>query len=247
MAQLTGAISVQVIYRSDSAVGPLYWANRYEAFSDEGIDSQQLAAAYEAFALPLLNSTYWVDHIVVGTLAQDGQPYSVDVLGVWPVNKRGLREVEYGSMLLPLNNVLLLKKYVPSGRLGSIMLRGYLTEADIGSDGNGGVSLVNPTAVQAAVDAAFANLDTATAPMAMISGPMTLTVVRPVTKLIVSRISSKSLRTKRKSRLVQNAVQGLSQRLSDGIVTAEELVPVVADIATLVKAISGTNLPPLLP
>ena len=35
MAQLTGAISVQVIYRADSAVGPLYWANRYEAYQKE--------------------------------------------------------------------------------------------------------------------------------------------------------------------------------------------------------------------
>lgn len=247
MASLIGGVGVEVVYRTDSATGSSFWANRYEVFLDEAFDSQVIGAAFEDFSLPLLNSNFWLDHVTVSTLAQDSQPYDVDTLGVWPVNKRGLRLIGIGEKVLPLTNVLLIKKYVTSGRLGNIMLRGYLTEDDIASDGNGGVSLQNIGALQTSVDNAYAALVTSIGGMHMLHEQGAATVVRPVGSLIVAKVTTKSLRTKRKTRLVANAVQDMREVMADGIVQIEDIPQFVQAASTIIRYLSEAPLPPLLP
>lgn len=244
-------LSVEVVYRADGAGEPSYWANRYEATASLGgtfTDLSVIADAFQAFAVNMLVEPFWVDHIVISSYEKDGEPYNPDNLYVQPVGLRGARS--FGTGVLPLTNVLHIRKTVARGRVGHLFLRGYLTEDDIISDQlSGVVRLSSPTVVQTAVSTSFANLQTALGAgnsLALISGPGAGTNVREVDGMIVAGLSIRNMRTQRKSRIVANSLESLTDILADGIVGVEEIGPLVLAVGNVVKAL-GTTLPPLLP
>lgn len=248
MAELSGALGVTVVYRTDTAKGGAYWSNRYEIMADVATDGGVIGSAFAEYSKSLLLHNFWVDHVVVSTLAPDSEPYDPDVLTVWPVNERGNIGAAASLEALPLTTVLHLSKFVSSGRLGRIFLRGYLQEGDITSDLNGGVSLANPGNIQITVTNAYSALTTALGmPMSMISTVGGIGVNRVVGSLVVKGIAHKSLRTTRKSSTVRNAIRDISGVLGDGAVGIEEIPTVIENVALVVKLLTGSDLPPLLP
>lgn len=249
-----GAMSVQVIYKSDSAKGPLEWRNNHEIEAPAGglaVDFQLVANAFADAFLPLLCPEFSIDRVVIGTLAEDGQPYNPETFAVLPVNLRGIRNdpLSAASSTLPITNILHVQKLTSRGRLGRMFLRGMLMERDVESDVNGGNFLTNPEGIQAELDTAWDTIQTGlggAANMALISGSGLVLNSRNVTGFKVKGVSSKSVRNNRKSFATREAASNLRSVLADGGVTIEELPTVIQGVNTLLKVIGETGIP-LLP
>ena len=250
---LSGAITVTVVLGADGPKGRQYWANRLELSAPVGgvgIDPPLVAQAFAAAWTNVLLPAFWVDHILLSTYAPDSQPYNPSNLFVLPVGARGTRVVPAGSAALPLNNVLHVRKLTGSGRLGHLFLRGFLCTTDLTSDPNTGVvSLTDPdnffTEMQALYDNIVAGLGGA-ATLAMISGTGVILQERTVTGFAPVGIKSRDYRTRRKSRLVENALDQARSILGDGGITVDEIPAVVETVTTLVRAL-GAELPPVPP
>ena len=249
-----GAMSVQVIYKSDSAKGALEWRNNHEIEAPAGgvaVDFQLVANAFADAFLPLLCPEFSIDRVVIGTLAEDGQPYNPDTFAVLPVNLRGTRNdpLSAASSTLPITNILHVQKLTSRGRLGRMFLRGMLQEKDIESDVNGGNFLTNAAGIQTELDAAWATIQAGlgnAANMALVSGSGFVLSSRNVTGFKVKGVSSKSLRNNRKSFATREAAGNLRSVLADGGVTVNELPTVIQGVNTLLKVL-GESAIPLLP
>lgn len=249
-----GAMSVQVIYKSESAKGPLEWRNNHEIEAPAGglaVDFQLVAEAFSDAFLPLLSPEFSIDRVVIGTLAEDGKPYNPETFAVLPVNLRGTRLATSGlkTATLPITNTLHVQKLAARGRLGRMLLRGYLQEGDVESDLNGGNYLVNANNVQTDLDNAWGRLEDGlgtAANMALISGTGFVLNSRNVTGFKVKGVSSKALRNNRKTFATRQAANNLRSVLADGGVTIEELPAVIQGVNTLLKVLGETGIP-LLP
>lgn len=243
--------SVRVIHRADTAGVPVRWANTWEVSVELGgvtLDYQALATGFRDFHLTVLRSNYFVESVVVSSLAEDGQPYNPESFGVLEVNQRGNREdgVTGGSAALPLTTCMLVKKQVAQGRSGNLLLRGVLGEEDISSDPTtGAITLVSATSYQTIISNAFNALDAvvqAVGDIALI-GPGTIATNRVVTSLFVKGITVKKLNNKyfnRGSRgplgAVERAFGGILSNAGEGanlIIQAFNALPEVPDLPLL--------------
>ena len=251
---LSGAVSVEIVYRADAAGEDVYWANRLEIEQDlNGLlsDPTNIANAFAGAFQSLLLPAFWLDRVVLSTYAQDGRPYNPETLFVYPYNQRGTRPGQNVGAALPLTNVLHIRKRVGSGRLGNLFLRGFLAEGDIQSDPNSGaVSLTEPQNIADSINQIYAQLSGAlgsTAGLALISGQGLILQARRVTGFQVAGVSSRKFRTRRKSRLVQNAATQLRDLLDDGGITLDEFPQLVQAAGTVLRALGEAPIPPLLP
>lgn len=251
-----GAMSVQIICSSDSAKGKLEWRQSLELDAPAGgigvtfdLVGQALGSAWQK----ILRREFTVERVVIGTLAEDGKPYNPDTFAVVPIGLRGTRGAvtsEAGNVL-PLSTVLHVQKVVSTGRLGAMLIRGMLSEADISSDANGGVSLTNATGIQAEIDTLFADIQAGlggAATVSLISGFGLVLTSREVTGLRVKGVSSKGIRNNRKPAPVAAAAREARTLLSDGGITIDE-IPRFVELVRTVFAFAGEALPalPMLP
>lgn len=151
--------------RADSAKGPSFWKNTWEI--DLGIggfwanDLQVVAEAFGDFHRALLLPFYYVDHVVISTIAEDGEPYNPDTFATVPINLPGTMAIDPSATALPLTNVLHVRKNVVRGRPGKLMLRGVLNSNDIETVPGGVVRLINQAQFSAFVQTQYAALRTA--------------------------------------------------------------------------------------
>lgn len=246
---ISGPLGVEVVYGVDTAVGRQYWANRYELNvpGSDGVDAEDIADAFATSLRPILLQNFYLDHVVVSTWAADGQPYDPLTFFTKPYNQRGTRGNDLSTTVLPINNVVHVRKLTTAGRTGNVFIRGYLQEEDISSDVSGAVTLsdVSKAQVANALNDLVTNLPQG-CEIVMIGPVGGVQVIRPVTGFSVAKLGSHNLRTKRKSRLVNNAVESMSGLLADGGITIDEIPAFVEAAAAVVRAL-GTELPPLLP
>lgn len=152
----------RVVMRADTAAGPVRWANTWE-FDSSGltggllVDAPSVATAMVTFHQTMLLSNFYVESVTVSTAAEDGQPYNPDTFYSLTAMVRGTLGTLGGEVdVLPLVNCLHLKKAVNGGREGNLLLRGFLTEADIQSDPlTGAITLVAASGIPAHADAAW--------------------------------------------------------------------------------------------
>jgi hypothetical protein len=129
--------TARVIMQLPGAV-PLRWANTYELSTNVGSDFtawQPFADALANFHLAMLQSPFLVESVVISTLVADSAPYNPSNLAVFDYAQHGQRANVSGDNIYALNNCLLVKRLVPVGRHGNLLLRGFLTEADVTSTG----------------------------------------------------------------------------------------------------------------
>jgi hypothetical protein len=128
--------SARVIFRAPGIVDQR-WAVTHEFSSNVGATEdgsfRDFADSLAVFHLNLLMPAFFVERVVLSTLAADSAPYDPTTLAVYEYNTAGQRSAD--GDIIPLANVVLVKRLVPNGRLGSMLLRGMLTEADISSPG----------------------------------------------------------------------------------------------------------------
>lgn len=251
-----GAMSVQVIYSASTAKGRTEWRNNYELDAPAagvGVDFQLVADAFADAFLPLLLGAFVLDRVVIGTLAEDGKPYNPSTFAVLPVGRRGTRGFNSSAIgsALPLSNVLHVSKLVDNGRLGNMLLRGFLAETDIESDANGGVSLTDRAAVETQLGTAYSTLQAGlggAATLALISGSGVVLNSRDVTGFRVRGLTSKGMRNQRKTYATRQAVSAARNVLGDGGITLDEIPQVIEVVGTLLRALgAGASTPPLLP
>lgn len=238
--------------RADTAGGPVRWANTHELTStlptgDLFIQQEQVVLALEAFHRALLNRAFYVESLTLSSVAEDGQPYNPEAFYTRTSMFRGLRgdNVTPGT-LLPLANVLHVKKAVTAGREGNLLLRGFLVEEDIQSDPmTGAVTLSDFPGVQTEIATAWGelvgDLEGAGAKMVLmkVAGGVA-SQIRTVTGILPKGVTNKKLNNK----YFDRASGGLGG-LFDGLV--EEYGPTV--VAQIVQYLisSGGTVPPLLP
>jgi len=251
-----GAMSVQIICSSDSAKGKLEWRQSLELDAPAGgvgvtfdLVGQALGGAWRK----ILRREFTVERVVIGTLAEDGKPYNPDTFAVVPIGLRGTRGIQTSETanVLPLATVLHVQKIVSSGRLGAMLIRGMLSELDIVSDTNGGVSLANAASVQTEIDTLFDDMVSGlggAATISLISGSGLVLTSREVTGLRVKGVSAKGIRNNRKPAPVAAAAREARSLLADGGITIDEL-PRFIEVVRTVFAFAGEALPalPLLP
>lgn len=251
-----GAMSVQVICSSDSAKGKLEWRQSLELDAPAGgigVTFDLVGQAIGDAWVSILRREFTVERVVIGTLAEDGKPYNPDTFAVVPIGLRGTRGASTSEVgnVLPLSTVLHVQKVVSTGRLGAMLIRGMLSEADISSDANGGVFLTNPSGIQTEIDGMFSAIVTGlagAATISLISGTGLVLNSREVTGLRVKGVSSKGIRNNRKPAPVAAAAREARSLLSDGGITVDEL-PRFIELVRTVFAFAGEALPalPLLP
>lgn len=247
-----GAMSVQVICSSDSAKGKLEWRQSLELDAPAGgigVTFDLVGQAIGDAWVSILRREFTVERVVIGTLAEDGKPYNPETFAVVPVGLRGTRGAatsEVGNVL-PLSTVLHVQKVVSTGRLGAMLIRGMLSEADISSDANGGVFLTNPSGIQTEIDGMFSAIVAGlagAATVSLISGAGLVLNSREVTGLRVKGVSSKGIRNNRKPAPVAAAAREARSLLSDGGITVDEL-PRFIELVRTVFAFAGEALPAL--
>lgn len=245
---LTGYASVEVVSGKADPERPVAWRNIHElelTAGGLGIDAELVADAFAQFHRSLLRTPWDVLRVVVRSYAPDGQPYDPSTFLVKPVGLPGLLDIQ-DKEPVSLNEVLVVNRKVSGGRLGSIFLRGMLTEFDFTRGAPGSERVFTGRAgSQTLVSAAWAALQTALgsgAKMAMLSGDQSLLVSplsREVEDLIVTRTSQKKLRSPRK--LLNNPVSRGARQ------AASVLDDVIQGTATLGQFIEAFNAIPVLP
>lgn len=207
MTSLVGAISTRVIFMGDTAGVPVRWAstlewtvNGSEPLSDVQVET--VISNLVSFYGGLLLSPFWIERVDISTAVPDGKPYNPETFISRSVMLHGGRTVPDGVIdVLPLSNVLLLKKTVWSGREGSMLLRGALREADIQSEPlTGAISLVNRALFTSLVNTGWADY-IATMQDFLVPALVNLTPDgsyswRPVTGLTVKTVTNKKLNNK---------------------------------------------------
>jgi hypothetical protein len=235
---------------AETAGTPVRWVNTHE-FDTTGITGGlmlypvALGAAVVQFHRSLLMTNFYVEGVTVSTYADDGAPYNPDTFYARTVLLRGLRSAgTNNTAVLPLTNTVLIKRMVDTGREGSMLLRGMLTEADIQSDPlTGSVTFTDLGTLTDNLSQAYTAMATAAhdagADMALLSGPDGATS-RLVVGLKLKGISSKQLRNKRTMAGSGGGLGGLF----DGLVTQYGSA-VVSQMVNYLLESGGTV--PLLP
>lgn len=196
--------SARVIFKAPGIV-PLFWAVTHEFSSNVGGTSDDdfatFAGSLAGFHQVLLNPAFLIDRVVVSTLAADSEPYDVTKLAVFEQNLPGAR-VQSGD-ILPLNNVVLVKRVVVGGRLGNMLLRGMLQEGDVASPGGvPGLSDMETmqTDVETAVTASglgdYIGGSLSNLQLYMITKGLVDNTERPITGFRVAGITNKKLNNK---------------------------------------------------
>jgi len=128
--------SARVIFRAPGIVDAR-WAVTHEFSSNTGGTEdgsfRDFADSLSTFHRAMLMPAFFVERVVLSTLAEDSAPYDPTTLAVFEYDLPGTRDAT--GDILPLANVVLVKRVVPSGRLGNMLLRGFLTEEDVSSPG----------------------------------------------------------------------------------------------------------------
>jgi len=196
--------SARVIMRAPGIIDQ-FWACTHEFSSNGGgtIDS-----AFEAFATSLaqfhsgcLRESFFVERVVISTLARDSSPYDVTKLAVYEFGLAGA--LTASSDVLPLWNVVLVKRLVPNGRLGNMLLRGMLSETDVSSPG-GVPQLTSKENIQTVIDNSIASStlgdyigsEATNLQLYMITPGELNNIERPVMGFQVSRLTYKKLNNK---------------------------------------------------
>jgi len=240
--------TVQVWFRAESAKGPQYWRNTWEI--DLGIGgfwannletvAQAFATFHKAFLLPV----YTIDHIVVSTIAEDGEPYNPDTFSVTPINQAGTRTLPSGEYALPLTNVLHVRKTVVRGRPGRLMLRGALGTSDIQSDGSGVVRLADAPGLESGIDGKFGELLTSLgAVVPCLVGSGLAATPRPVVAMNIAGLSYNPARRAVKPKVPTTSPFAQMAEIVGGLQGAAELMN------PIITAFNALPLPdvPLLP
>jgi hypothetical protein len=196
--------TVRVIMKAPGII-PQFWANTWEMSSVLGstsdVDWSTFAFNLATFHAGMLMSPFIVDRVVVSTLATDSEPYDVTKLGVFEVNLEGARGA--AGDIVPLWNCVLVKKVVLPGRLGNLLLRGFLTEGDLNSPG-GVPGLADKPGIQGELEAVVSAshledyLDSlgVNLKLMMISTGVIDNIERPVQYLQVAGLTQKKLNNK---------------------------------------------------
>lgn len=146
---------------------PLGQLERGVTWSLQGPDSPTgsqvgaLASALATFHRGFLAVAYLVDRVVLSTWEPDSKPYNPNVVSTFPVAQHGTRTID--SQLMPLSDVLHVRRLALNGRNGHMFMRGYLQSSDL-TDSGGVVALANPATVAGALETAFAALQESVGP-----------------------------------------------------------------------------------
>lgn len=227
--------------------GPDYlWANVWEFSSPAGLIGDEAAAAAVANAFAtyhrsLLLPLYGVDRVVLSTYGPD-LPIA-EGFASFPFRLRGTSSA--GGSPLPLSNVAFIRKNVARGRDGKIFLRGVLTSLSITGEEFDTTRGVNfPSAHGQAATALLQALQAANARLVIARGPIGAVQTRDVISLEPVNARTLQYRTKRKSRLQQNALERLVQTVSDSAVSAGEVGPMIEALRRLFPSADWPQLPP---
>lgn len=251
-SQLSNNFTARVVMRADTAGGPVRWANTHE-FDATGwtgdlfVNVGTLAGAVVTMHRNLLNAAFLVESVTISSAADDGKPYNPETFYTRTVMVRGDRgDPALSTQLLPLTNVLHVKKMVSAGREGNMLLRGFLNETDIQSDPlTGAIALTNAQQVSTEVATAWGAFNSAVtsggAKMVLmkVEGGV-VSQVRDVTGMTVKGHTSKKLNNK-----YFNRDGGGLGGAFDGLV--DTYGPIVVSRVIEYLTASGGTMPPLLP
>lgn len=227
--------------------GPDYlWANTWEFTSPAGFlgdeaAGQAVADAFANFHRRLLLPNYGVDRVVLSTYGPD-LPAPAG-FSVYPYRSPGVSTAS--GRPLPLTVVAFVRKNVARGRDGKIFLRGVLTTNSLAGEEFTNQFGVNfPGALETASGIFFSALQNAQVRLVLASGPVAAVQTREVLGLDAVNARSLQYRTRRKTRLQQNAVENLVQAFADGAVAAGEAARVIQSLRRLFPSADWPQLPP---
>lgn len=248
MSQPTDFVYRALVVQYAPTDGPDYlWSNVHEFAAPAGLlgnaaDSEAVATAFATYHRSLLLPSYGVDRVVLGTYGPD-LPFPAG-FSTFPFRLPGTSNA--GGRPLPLEVVAFIRKRTQRGRNGKLFLRGVLTTNGIRGEEFDLTSGVNfPSAQQQAATALLNALEAAGATLVMASGPITAVQTRTVTALEAVNARTLQYRTRRKTRLQQNALEALREAYtSGGGITIDE-IPAV--IEALRRLLGGGNFPQLPP
>lgn len=211
--------------------GPDYlWANTHEFTAPAGLLGDQtnvraVALAFASYHRSLLNPRYGVDRVVLSTYGPD-LPFPPGFAS------ESFRFQGNGTAFgppLPLSVVLYVRRNVTRGRDGKLFLRGYFSEGMI--DGEELREAGSPT-LRVYIRERGAELLNALSALdcqlVLASGPIAALQTRPVLSLEAVNARTLQYRTRRKTRLQQNALGQIASAFADGSLSPEE-IPQVLD------------------
>ncbi len=217
--------------------GPDYlWSNTYEFTSPAGLlnnleQARSIANAFRTFHRRQLLPFYGVDRVVLSTYGPDLP--APPGFASFPYRELGTSNA--GGRPLPLEVVAFIRKRVARGRNGKLFLRGVLTTNSIRGEefsidfGVDFISNLNIAATQL-----LNELEAADAELVLASGPLANVQTRTVFALEAVNARTLQYRTRRKTRLQQNALADLvGAYLDDGGITADEIPVVVRSLRRL--------------
>ncbi len=217
--------------------GPDYvWSNTHEFTAPAGLlgnleQARSIANAFRTFHRRQLLPAYGVDRVVLSTYGPDLP--TPPGFASFPYREQGTSNA--GGRPLPLEVIAFIRKRVARGRNGKIFLRGVLTTNSIRGEefsvdfGVDFVSNLNIAATQLLND-----LRAVDAELVMASGPLANVQTRTVFALEAVNARTLQYRTRRKTRLQQNALADLvSAYTSDGGITVDEIPTVIRSLRRL--------------
>lgn len=227
--------------------GPDYvWQNVWEFTAPPGLLGDEeaanaVASAFATFHRGLLLPAYGVDRVVLATYGPD-LPWPPG-FSVFPYRLRG--QSNAGGTPLPLTVVAFVRKNVQRGRDGKIFLRGVLTTNSLAGeefDTSRGVNF--PGALATVSGPFFQALNSAGVQLVLASGPVAAIQTRPVQSLSAVNARALQYKTRRKSRLQQNALDSLLSTFADGSISAGEIPSLIDALRRLFPGRGWPELPP---
>lgn len=228
-ANLTDNFTARIVQRANTAGVPVRWANTHELngvgiTGDAFVDPVLVADALAAFHQKLLLPGFLVESVVLSSFAPDGSPYNPDTFFSRTYMLRGSRVPAEApnpvTTALPIVNTLMVKKLVESGREGTMLLRGFLSEGDVQSDAlTGAVTLTEAASIATVIQSAWTALEEGfdgAVVMALLGGTgSSPTTTRVVSGLRVKSVSSKKLNNKYFDKAPSNGFGGIFDGLVD--------------------------------
>lgn len=153
---ITGDVFSFRVVMTQPAIRPVFWSNTWEAVATDTGDESALiglGTALADFHKALFNGNFSIDRVVISTWVPDGQPYNPSTFTVLTVGAPGTMTRSGGVVQLPINECLHVRRVVPSGRNGILLLRGYLDTSNT-TDSAGIATLTSLSATQTAIDTA---------------------------------------------------------------------------------------------
>jgi hypothetical protein len=203
-----------------------------------------LAGQLVTFHRGILFSYYKVDRVVISTAEQDSKPYNPATFFTFPVAQPGL-ETPSGTVL-PLTNVIDVRKVAPSGRNGHLFLRGGLSTDNVDSPG-GVPQLSDPSALETAFVTAYGAMSTAvsaTWTFGIITKTGSSMSFRPVSTLSGPVLTSSSAHRPRKAFVSPADPVAQMAKIFEDAKTPATIVNTVIDLFNLIPALPDV---PLLP